>query len=94
MLSREVGNSNIATSSTITTTKRKIDDMPSAVPAPNASPFLLKAHDVETLTQSDGFAILREHLAEHYAYEYVESPLCLWVVYFIQSRCLFSWAQR
>ncbi|KAK4543180.1 hypothetical protein LTR36_005730 [Oleoguttula mirabilis] len=43
----------------------------STVPAatPNASPFLLKAHDVETLAQSDGFAILRDHLAKHYDYE-------------------------
>ena len=35
----------------------------------NASPFLLKAQDVEILAQSEGFNILREHLAETYAYE-------------------------
>ena len=39
--------------------------------SPGASPFLLKAHDVETLAQSDGFMILRDHLAQHYTYEYV-----------------------
>ena len=38
----------------------------------NASPFLLKVQDVELLSQSDGFNILREHLAQHYRYEYVE----------------------
>lgn len=37
--------------------------------APNASPFLLKVQDIEVLTQSDGFSILRAHLAEHYKYE-------------------------
>lgn len=36
---------------------------------PNASPFLLKVQDVETLAQSDGFNILRAHLSEHYTYE-------------------------
>lgn len=36
---------------------------------PNASPFLLKVQDVETLTQSEGFSILRAHLSEHYTYE-------------------------
>lgn len=37
----------------------------------NASPFHLDEKDVEVLLQSEGFAILREHLAEHYADEYV-----------------------
>lgn len=48
------------------------DEMPSATLAsttPNASPFLLRADDVETLSQSDGFNILRAHLAAHYSYE-------------------------
>ncbi|KAK4503560.1 hypothetical protein PRZ48_004475 [Zasmidium cellare] len=36
---------------------------------PNASPFLLKVQDVETLAQSDGFSILRTHLSEHYTFE-------------------------
>lgn len=36
---------------------------------PNASPFLLKVQDVETLAQSEGFSILRAHLSEHYTYE-------------------------
>lgn len=35
----------------------------------NASPFLLKVDDVDLLTQSDGFTILRSHLAQHYTYE-------------------------
>ena len=39
----------------------------------NASPFLLKVQDVETLAQSDGFNILREHLAENYTYELVST---------------------
>lgn len=33
------------------------------------SPLLLEAHEMECLAQSDGFTILREHLAEHYTYE-------------------------
>ena len=41
--------------------------MPSAVP--NASPFLLKTEDVDTLSHSQGFGILRQHLAAHYDYE-------------------------
>lgn len=48
------------------------DEMPGSVTAnlcPNASPFLLTRDAVETLAQSEGFSILREHLAEHYAYE-------------------------
>ncbi len=49
------------------------DTMPSATnktPAlPSASPFLLKVKDVDSLANSDGFSILREHLAEHYTYE-------------------------
>ena len=46
--------------------------MPAATLAstvPNASPFLLKVDDVEGLAQSDGFTILRHHLAQHYTYE-------------------------
>ena len=39
----------------------------------NALPFHLQERDVEVLAQSEGFAILREHLAEHYADEYVLS---------------------
>lgn len=30
------------------------------------SPFLLDLHAVDMLSQSDGFNILRQHLAEHY----------------------------
>jgi hypothetical protein len=37
---------------------------------PHGSPFKLKAEDVESLNQSGGFAILRDHLAEYYNYEY------------------------
>lgn len=51
--------------------------MPSAVPVqmtgslPHGSPFDLKTEDVESLAQSGGFTILRDHLAEHYLYEFV-----------------------
>lgn len=38
----------------------------------NASPFRLHERDVEVLSQSEGFAILREHLAEHYEDGYVK----------------------
>jgi len=48
--------------------KAPTDDM-------HASPFLLKDHDVETLAHSDGFSILREHLAQHYSYELVAISL-------------------
>lgn len=52
---------------------RKNSKMPVAKPpvaGANASPFHLNERDVEVLLQSEGFAILREHLAEHYADEY------------------------
>ena len=39
---------------------------------PHGSPFKLKSEDVESLAQSGGFAILREHLAEYYDYEYAK----------------------
>lgn len=47
------------------------DESATMVPAtvPNASPFKLKVEDAEMLLQSDGFAILRQHLAEQYKYE-------------------------
>jgi hypothetical protein len=63
-------------SSTIAASEDTVNDMPSATlqPLQSASPFLLRVEDVQTLAQSDGFAILREHLAEHYTYEYVPSP--------------------
>lgn len=35
-----------------------------------AAPFALQSNDLELLTESDGFAILRNHLADHYHYEY------------------------
>lgn len=38
---------------------------------PHGSPFELKNEDLESLAQSGGFAILRDHLAEHYIYESV-----------------------
>lgn len=31
----------------------------------------MKPEDLESLAQSGGFAILRDHLAEYYNYEYV-----------------------
>lgn len=43
--------------------------LPNPAPVPNASPFLLSVHDVDTLSQSQGFMILRAHLAGHYKYE-------------------------
>lgn len=39
------------------------------------SPFRLRERDVEMLAQSEGFAILREHLAEHYEDGYALDPL-------------------
>ncbi|KAK5175613.1 uncharacterized protein LTR77_000752 [Saxophila tyrrhenica] len=42
--------------------------MPSANTA-SASPFLLRKDDVECLAHSEGFSILREHLAEHYNFD-------------------------
>jgi len=38
---------------------------------PHGSPFKVKPEDLESLAQSGGFAILRDHLAEYYNYEYV-----------------------
>lgn len=42
---------------------------PSNYSQPHGSPFKITPEDVETLAQSGGFAILRDHLAEHYNYE-------------------------
>jgi hypothetical protein len=68
MMFREVDNTHANTNYD---EKRSYDGMPSATsPLPNASPFLLKSRDVESLAQSDGFSILRNHLADHYTYEY------------------------
>ena len=33
--------------------------------------FAIEPQDVNTLAESDGFSILREHLAHHYESEYV-----------------------
>ncbi|KAK5133605.1 hypothetical protein LTR08_007553 [Meristemomyces frigidus] len=72
-MSREVDDKNKTAIPTYTSRHPTVDDMPplTAIPTStlNASPFLLKVHDVETLTQSDGFTILRGHLAEQYTYE-------------------------
>lgn len=38
---------------------------------PHGSPLKVKPEDLESLAQSGGFAILRDHLAEYYNYEYV-----------------------
>lgn len=51
-------------------TNESLDKMASTTLVPGAAPFLLKAEDVETLAHSDGFNILRNHLAEHYDYGY------------------------
>lgn len=70
--SREVGNNNITASVPSITLNTTTDEMPaSTLPTSttNASPFLLKIHDVETLAQSDGFTILRDHLSQTYAYD-------------------------
>ncbi|TKA83227.1 hypothetical protein B0A55_00646 [Friedmanniomyces simplex] len=49
------------------------DDMPSVTFEPTApstaSPFLLQPQELDLLSHSDGFSILREHLAQHYSYE-------------------------
>ncbi|PPJ58133.1 hypothetical protein CBER1_02604 [Cercospora berteroae] len=50
------------------TTKEDFNQMASSTLVPGAAPFLLQAEDVETLAHSDGFNILRNHLAEHYDY--------------------------
>lgn len=53
---------------------RKASKMPaakSATVAQDGIAFQLKERDVQVLAQSEGFAILREHLAEHYTDEYV-----------------------
>ncbi|KAF7188613.1 hypothetical protein HII31_10275 [Pseudocercospora fuligena] len=59
--------------SSSTTGQTGLDDKPpremTQTTMPNASPFLLKSNDVELLSQSDGFSILRSHLAQHYKYE-------------------------
>lgn len=38
-------------------------------PTSQSSAFLLKSQDVEVLSLSEGFTILREHLAQYYKYE-------------------------
>lgn len=43
--------------------------LPNAAFFPDSSPFLLSLHDVDALSQSQGFMILRAHLANHYKYE-------------------------
>jgi len=45
-------------------------NMPSAT-TPDALPFRLRAEHVDSLAHSDGFSILRDHLAENYTYRYV-----------------------
>ncbi|CAK3745768.1 Hypothetical predicted protein [Lecanosticta acicola] len=54
------------------TQDRISDNMPTATlssTVPDASPFLLEVDHVALLTHSDGFTILRRHLAQHYNYE-------------------------
>lgn len=67
MSSQEVDAISTAHSISITDTANMATLINNAVP--NASPFLLKVQDVEVLAQSDGFNILRAHLAQHYRYE-------------------------
>jgi hypothetical protein len=53
----------------VVTTEEMSADALSDLPPRNDSPFLLSVSAVESLAQSDGFSILREHLAQHYDYE-------------------------
>ncbi|KXS99252.1 hypothetical protein AC578_6183 [Pseudocercospora eumusae] len=61
--------SNISSSTTAQTGPDKPSRNMTQITAPNASPFLLKSNDVDLLSQSNGFSILRLHLAKHYKYE-------------------------
>ncbi|KAK5730969.1 hypothetical protein LTR15_000907 [Elasticomyces elasticus] len=40
------------------------------------SPFLLQPQELEILSASDGFSILRDHLAQHYSYELCDEHAC------------------
>ncbi|KAF2215758.1 hypothetical protein CERZMDRAFT_104893 [Cercospora zeae-maydis SCOH1-5] len=51
-------------------TQQDVDSMASAALVPAASPFFLRPDNVDTLAHSDGFTILRHHLAEHYHYKF------------------------
>ena len=42
----------------------------------NTSPFMIEERDAEVLAQSEGFSILRDHLADHYSSEYVLTLSC------------------
>lgn len=51
---------------------RICDKMPAATllkTESNASPFKIHERDIEVLAQSEGFSILRDHLADHYPSE-------------------------
>jgi len=48
------------------------NDMPSVTfqaTTTSVSPFVLQPQELDILSHSDGFSILREHLAQHYSYE-------------------------
>lgn len=59
----------ISAISNTTTTTPLASHRPKMPSAATASPFLLRVQDVEDLAHSDGFSILREHLAVTYTYE-------------------------
>ena len=57
----------------LTEQKSKMPVANTATAEADGSPFRLNERDVEVLSQSEGFAILREHLAEHYEDKCVSS---------------------
>ncbi|CZT21203.1 uncharacterized protein RCC_07065 [Ramularia collo-cygni] len=61
----------MATASLLFTSEMPSAMLPTTVPI--ASPFLLREDDLEVLSQSDGFTILRAHLAAYYSYEACDS---------------------
>ncbi|KAK0321544.1 hypothetical protein LTR82_007512 [Friedmanniomyces endolithicus] len=42
----------------------------------SVSPFVLQPQELDILSHSDGFSILREHLAQHYSYELCDKHAC------------------
>ncbi|KAK0834705.1 hypothetical protein LTR73_000994 [Friedmanniomyces endolithicus] len=55
------------------------NDMPSVAfqeTTPSISPFVLQPQELDLLSHSDGFSILREHLAQHYSYELCDKHAC------------------
>ncbi|KAK3721772.1 hypothetical protein LTR37_002937 [Vermiconidia calcicola] len=63
-----MSSSGVDITSTFAALKVHGNDMPIGRPDTNTSPFLLEIQDVDNLAQSDGFILLRQHLAQHYTY--------------------------